>query len=431
MTNPGTEPFLDTAFAIGAQICRDALWHGRRCTWLGPSSEPVDGEWKVIPRTYGPELYHGTAGNALFLARLYRLTGERILRAVAEGAVRQAVSRRDDVAASLRAGFYTGWAGLAYACVEVGEAAGDERWIAEGVDLFGALRDQDPEIQALDVLAGIAGGTAALLSVHQRHGGDGLLDLAVGFGDRLLERAEKRDEGWSWDTMSGMAQDHLTGFSHGASGIAWALLELYQATSEERFKEAAVEGFRYERRWYSPQHENWPDLRDPEMLGTPADPDADGLTLTYPVLWCHGAPGIGLSRLRGWEILGDATLRAEAEAALRSTTRDLQSPAPMANNYSLCHGFAGNSELLIYGSQVLGEPSYRQAAEQVGWKGIQAHGQSGTPWPSGMLGAEEAPNLMLGMAGAGYFYLRLHDPEATPSALILPRDGKASASSAR
>jgi len=353
------------------------------------------------------------------------------LRWVAEGAMRQAVSRREDVAPNLRVGFYTGWAGLAYACVELGEAADDERWVAEGVKLFCALRDEDPEDQALDVLAGYAGGLTALLSVRERHGGDDLLELAVRFGDELLKRAEERDEGWSWDTMSGMAQAHLTRFSHGVAGIAWALLELYGATSEERFQEAALEGFRYERHWYSPQHENWPDLRDPEILQMPANPNAEGFTLTYPLLWCHGAPGIGLSRLRGWEILGDATLLAEAEAALRSTARDLQNPTPAVGSYSLCHGLAGNAELLIYASQVLGQPGYLRLAEQVGHRGIQAHEQPSVPWPSGMMGSEEAPNLMLGMAGTGYFYLRLYDPDATPSLLILPRDGKASASASQ
>ena len=427
-------PFLETAFSIGAQLCRDALWDGRRCTWLGPSSELVDGEWKVIPRTYGPEVYHGTAGNVLFLSRLYRLTDEPLLRAVAQGAARQALSRLEAVEPAMRVGFYTGWAGIAYACMELGEATEDERWITEGRKIFHAMGEESLEDQAIDVVAGLAGAIGALLSVHQRPARDGerLLDLAVRLGEVLLNKAVQRDRGWSWDGMAGMAQEHLNGFSHGVAGIAWSLLELYRATADDRFKEAALEGFRYERSWYSPQHENWPDLRDPETMQAPVNPNADGFTLTYPLLWCHGAPGIGLSRLRaceilGDEILGDGILRAEAEAALRSTTRDLLSPNSGTGNYSLCHGLAGNAELLIYASQILNQPSLRQAAEQIGWQGIASHERPGVPWTSGMLEAKEAPNLMLGKTGTGYFYLRLYDPEAVPSLLILPQDGEASA----
>jgi hypothetical protein len=38
------------------------------------------------------------------------------------------------------------------------------------------------------------------------------------------------------------------------------------------------------------------------------------------------------------------------------------------------------------------------------------------PWPCGIPGAGEAPGLMLGTAGIGYFYLRLAKPEI-PTAL--------------
>ena len=34
-------------------------------------------------------------------------------------------------------------------------------------------------------------------------------------------------------------------------------------------------------------------------------------------------------------------------------------------------------------------------------------------------GGGETPNLMIGLAGIGYFYLRLYDPVAVPSVLIM------------
>jgi lantibiotic modifying enzyme len=42
------------------------------------------------------------------------------------------------------------------------------------------------------------------------------------------------------------AIDDLTGFSHGAAGIALSLLELWGITKEARFREVAEAGFSYE-----------------------------------------------------------------------------------------------------------------------------------------------------------------------------------------
>jgi lantibiotic biosynthesis protein len=48
--------FLDTAASLGARLCRDALWWGDRCTWLGAGMEPQDGAWAVVYRTLGADL---------------------------------------------------------------------------------------------------------------------------------------------------------------------------------------------------------------------------------------------------------------------------------------------------------------------------------------------------------------------------------------
>jgi lantibiotic modifying enzyme len=96
-------------------------------------------------------------------------------------------------------------------------------------------------------------------------------------------------------------------------------------------------------------------------------------------------------------------------------------------NFSLCHGLGGNAELLIYGAQVLHRPDYHAAAQQLGLKGIETYEKNRLPWPCGVLGGGETPNLLLGLAGIGYFFLRLHDPMMVPSILIaVPKAEKAS-----
>jgi lantibiotic modifying enzyme len=263
------------------------------------------------------------------------------------------------------------------------------------------------------LFGGPAGAIPALLSFERRHP-RGLMPLAVQLGEHLIAAARETEGGWSWNSLEGQTVRDPTGFSHGAAGIAWALLELFASTGESRFRDAAERGFAYERRWFSAEHENWPDFR---AIASPAPGSG---TENYAVAWCHGAPGIGLSRLRAYEILGTENLKLDAEAAIRTTTRVLDhSGYAGQSDFTLCHGRAGNAELLIMAGEVLGDGASRARAEALGQEGIAYFCRNDLPWPCGVPGGGETPNLMLGLAGIGHFYLRLHDPARTSSVLLI------------
>ena len=139
--------------------------------------------------------------------------------------------------------------------------------------------------------------------------------------------------------------------SHGTSGIAWALLELHNATGEPRFRDAALEAFRYERHCFSPTEQNWPDFRDRRT--------------SFPVYWCHGAAGIALVRLRAWQILKDEALLVEARIALDKVA----DATPSLANFSLCHGQAGNARYLALRFPDLKEPIWLLDAENIAEQG--------------------------------------------------------------
>lgn len=414
-----TAVWLDVAATLGARVCRDALWAGDRCNWMGFSMESLDGRWKQVHRMYGPEVYGGTSGIGLFLARLYGATGERVFRHTALGAFRHALARAGDLEPPARIGAYSGWAGLAQAALEAAPLLGDGSLRAPALGLLARIASGEVPFEALDVLAGCAGAIPALLRVRRGLGGpDDLADTAVRLGDRLIEAAVRSETGWSWgepNPPGSRQKGNLTGFSHGAGGIGWSLLELWRATGEERFRHAGEEAFRYERHWYDPERGNWPDLRDPELSGGPADGPA------FMTAWCHGAPGLALARLRGWEILGDETCRAEAEAALATTAANvLGGPEMSQTNYSLCHGLGGNCDILLEGARRLGNPEWQKRAEEIARRGIERFHTPKLPWPCGTYGSVEVPGLMLGLSGIGYFYLRLADPEVPTVLITLP-----------
>lgn len=411
MTSP-PDRFLETASRIGARICRDAIWSDGRCNWMGDSMENLDGSWKVAHRALGPDFYGGTSGIAYFLDRLYFFTGERLFRETAEGAILQACSRIPRLAPNVKPSLYLGITGIAYTLTAMGLQDKAREALQNLTEPDHALSGADDS--GLDVIGGIAGAIPALLGMGSVLSDRSLVDLAIAYGDHLLRQARRSAAGWSWNTLRVPAERRLhdlTGFSHGAAGIAWALSELFASAGEPRFRSAAEEARRYEASHFNPEHANWPDFR---YLYDPDSPNKDAPS--YPISWCHGAPGIGLDRLRGYEIFATPALREEAEIAIRTTASILTHTK--GSNFSLCHGLCGNADLLIYAAVVLDDPSRMVRPEQVGDQGIEQFESQGLRWPCGITDGDQTPNLMLGTAGIGYFYLRLYDRYNVPSALI-------------
>ena len=128
----------------------------------------------------------------------------------------------------------------------------------------------------LDLMAGSAGLIGPLL----RDGSSLALDLAMVAGDHLLAR---QNEQGAWSIQG---KQPLLGFSHGTAGYLVALAKLGQQSGEQRFLDAATKALIYERERFDAEHLNWPDYRNRQ-------PDQPNIFMTT---WCHGAPGIALSR---------------------------------------------------------------------------------------------------------------------------------------
>ena len=401
-----TNGYLETAAELGRQIAGAAIWSGRRCSWVGGMPEESPDGFAMSYLSFGPELYGGTAGVGLALAEVHAASGEPELRRTALGALEHALAHIASVHDSVRLGIYSGVLGIAVAAVRAGHVLADESLVERGFELTGNLHLRAAPLEN-DLLLGRAGGIVALLVLHRSGGAEALLERAVEIGDDLLDAADV-GETMSWGSPSFPEQPNLTGLSHGAAGIALALLELHAATGQERFRAAADAGFAYERTLYDPLAGNWPDLRELATRGR-----EPGAPPSYPVLWCHGAPGIALSRLRAYELVADTVYRDEAIAALDTTLRSVRAELA-TGNYSLCHGLAGNAEVVGEGSGLLGDEAAK-LHYAVAAAGIDTYGASGQ-WPGGVFDGM-TDSLLLGRAGTAYFYLRLHDP-SVPSVLL-------------
>ena len=372
--------YLEMADRLGARICRDAIWDSARCNWVAGY-----GHEELVYRALDPSVYTGTSGIALFLGRLSRATGDKIFRDTANGALRQALSQLDRMNSAGNHGLYSGRSGMCCVAAEFGEHARAPFLLPAG-------------IQEFDLIEGAAGILVAALHLHH-------LNAAVQLGDTLLEAARKTDRGWSWPTMVEDAppgRPHLTGFAHGAAGIAASLLELWNVTHEAKYRAAAEEGFRYEQSCFSAEHRGWPDFRNTGDENSEAD---------YPAFWCHGAGGIALSRLRAAQLTGDPRYVEQARVGLAAVAESMQD---REGSCGICHGLFGAIDMLL----IANTPESLVLAHGAASEAIDRYPIQRLPWPCEP-GSHETPDLMLGLAGIGHTFLRLADPAAFPSPLML------------
>jgi lantibiotic biosynthesis protein len=394
--------FEETAYSIAARLCRDAIWHENRCNWIGPSMEPRQGRWTVVTRSLGVDLYGGTSGIAWFLAKAYQATGERLFQKTARGALARTWNQTQQNEKTLS--FYSGTVGIACALIEAGIAIDQERFVEHGLSLTEALPEVPLAAQGLDVVGGLAGAIPALLRIAGQHRRPVLQVLALRCGEYLAAQARRAESGWWWNTTGDDAAPGLTGFSHGSAGMGWAFLELFATTGDAKYKQWANEAFSYERHHFDAAQGNWPDFR--AMAQAQPSPAARQQT-ACSLAWCHGAPGIGLSRLRAYQLTGDEACRKEAEAAVNTVSASLKMPYAMRSGFSLCHGNAGNAALLLEAARLFKQLDLRLLVENLAADAATQFEMAGQHWACGVTDAGESPNLLLGIAGIGYFYLRL------------------------
>jgi lantibiotic biosynthesis protein len=396
--------FLGVAAALATRLADGAVWHGERCNWIGVVPlDPAQTSGRTMLAALGPDLYDGTAGVALFLAEAAAALGDDRLAAAAHGALRHALGHAARVEGD---GLHAGALGIAYAATRIATALHSELALRGARDVVSAWRRRRASAAAWDLTGGRAGAVSALVALADLVDDRSLLEIAAIAGDELLAAAERSADGWLWPDPRRPSLHGLCGLSHGAAGIGHALLELWSATRETRFRVAGAAAFDYERSWFVRRHGSWPDLREIERRA--------GRDVPAPVspTWCHGPPGIALSRLRGAQLLESDALRDDAHAALALTRRhvaELGSHAP--DDFSLCHGAAGAADVLLHAADPSG------LAERIGEIGLERHHGAAPGFPCGIPHGE-TQGLFLGLAGVGLFYLRLADP-SIPTALVI------------
>ncbi|MEG3860873.1 type 2 lanthipeptide synthetase LanM family protein, partial [Microcoleus sp. herbarium12] len=407
------EQLLACADAIAEEIHTHAIKEASGSVyWLSLGYVPNADRFQFQP--LGANLYDGNCGIALFLAALARIGGSSQFRDLALSAleslrkVLQTTNAQltQKFAKTMGIGGATGLGSIVYSMVKISQFLQEPALMEDAREVANLIT---PELiaadQQLDVMAGAAGAILGLLTLYRETTEQVVLDKAIACGQHLLEhRLSVEGSPRAWKTIE---DKPLTGFSQGASGIAYALLRLYAVTENSAYLEAALEGIAYERSVFSSSAANWPDFRSSfaQQNGQPG----------FMVSWCHGAPGIGLARLGGLSILETEEIYQDVEVALQTTQK-----YGLQGLDSLCCGNFGRTELLLVAAQKLARPELREMALQRATCVVARAEQTGAYqlFPN-LPNYVFSPSFFQGKAGIGYELLRLAYPEVLPSVLLL------------
>ncbi len=355
-------------------------------------------------------LYDGAVGIALFFSALGAATGRDLFRQAARAACRPLLTAFDapNVQSLLRRegiGGGQGLGSLVYGLSVMGRVLSDD-WFFE-LAIRAAAHVTPDRVQAdrrLDVQGGAAGSILGLLALYRLTGHPEALETASRCGEHLLSQRRELGEGrWGWPDSNGLC---LAGLAHGAAGIALALARLSAATGRADFGQAAANACRYERGLFNRERGNWPVLtRD----------GAGEEGQIFMMAWCHGAPGIGLSRLGLLPWHDSEELRADLDESIRATRR-----TGILSTDHLCCGNAGLVETLLAAGEELGRPDL--IAEARARAAVFVHRSvSRGAFRFRVSGAEEAdlePSFFRGLSGLGYTLLRVASPGNLPSVLL-------------
>jgi hypothetical protein len=383
---------------IGDSLCDAILSEPGRRPFLWPQS-PLGGE-----TPWGTDLNIGGAGAALALSELVTEFDDTKYRDALGSCARWLVNAPRP-GGQLMAGLYVGESGVAAAQLRAGQVLGNDSLIGRAVELqtkVAAIAHHSP-----DLFNGTAGRMRAHLWFAGATADPVHLQWAMDAGERLLRTAQHADECVYWTMPASYEQlggKRLTGYAHGAAGIADALLDLYEVTTDAVLLEAALGVGRWLERLVTPALDG----------GAGLNWGPDDQSVASMAYWCHGAAGVARFLFRLHAFSNDATALQTALRAVRtvaSATRWSSSPQ--------CHGLAGNIECLLDAYSVTGSNSYLEEAGQLGALLPAFAGSRGGRWHFTTSHDVSNPGFTNGCAGVVSALLRLAHRGRRPHLLTL------------
>lgn len=394
---------VQRAEEIAEEIIRNAITgNDESLSWISLTYVQEAERFQLMPLGYS--FYDGNCGIALFLAALASLTGKEKYRQTALRAIRPLQdylrgSEKEEgtqMITNMGIGGGTGLGSIVYCLAKMSDFLqlpqlhSDALEIAHQISPAMIARDRK-----FDIIGGAAGAILGLLALET----EAVLPAAIACGEHLLAYI-----GDVYQNRTPHAKGTI-GFSHGAAGIAYALLRLYGFTGNSQYRQAAQEAIAYENLCFYADKGNWQEI-------SPAyEPSAPPI---FWSTWCHGAPGIALGRLGCLKVETSEALLQDAEIALKTTEN-----TPLQAIDHLCCGNLGRAEIMLVASQKLSSSRWHSSAREVAAKVVHQAMKNGYyQLFSELPNTIHNPSFFQGAAGIGYQLLRLARPDIFPSVIM-------------
>ena len=402
-----SEELVREAIKIGDSLVDNVIRHGDGYNWLSLEYMPTARRYLLQP--LDESLFTGRIGVCLFLAALAKTTGDSKYKNIALAAASSLNYSLEKIEAYKKPGLgIIGVGGIIYSLVKISHFINEPQLINKAQDLARLIT---PEVIAhdnkLDIIFGVAGAIPGLLSLYQETKDKSILDTAITCGNHLLSK-QTGTYPKAWITLAEARNKPMTGFSHGASGIALSLLRLYATTSDTAYLEAAKERIEYERSVFDKSLRRWPDFG--------LSKKENQLDIMYA--WCNGSPGIGLARLDSLPTIQTEETYTDIKIALDMTQKYELFNGSRDVNY-LCCGNSGRTELFVLAFQKLNNQDWLTFARQsIALTIARAKENEAYSFLPHLFNSVLSPSLFKGSAGIGYQFLRLANPRLLPSVLI-------------
>lgn len=379
-----------------------AVWGyaGNEVNWLitTPIGDDDDFSWDI--RGMSVYLYEGLAGIAIYFAAMNKYFENAKYKGVIDGITRTLFEYTDDLLQSTEcegnSGLFSGEAGLVYIYILLYQILKERDYLVyakKHIKILVKLIEQDTKY---DIMYGNAGAILSLTGMYELTSDKEYLDAAFRAGELLVE-AQKEDGGW----QSNPDMCSLAGMSHGAAGMVYALAKLWKYKRDDTILYAIKRGLEFENSLFVQGYANWKDERyyKGEKISE---------SNNYTAAWCHGAPGILLSRIRIQNLM-DGEIVDIAVKDIKHSIATVHDSCMGVNN-CLCHGNMGNSEIVQEYCKVFPDQEMKAASELTRRNLIEKISQDENLGIKPFYGFQSL-GFMNGLAGIGYSIMRELDKE--------------------
>lgn len=335
--NVDTSEIVDLVVNIGSRISESRITVDGRSTWVSYVSNIVSHTYGYKP--IGLDTANGNMGVAIFLGALYKYTDDNRYLEILEQVTAplndtlNEVWSRNEFIQRFGTGGTTGAGSVIYAFTKLYEFTEDIYFLIQA-QRFVKLIDTEVIDRSIrqDVITGNAGLLLALVKLYEVSPSPETRNLMTHCYKQIANTGFVDDTFINWDYQQ---NKKLLGFSHGSSGILYSLSRYIRHSNEKSDINTLIDKIlTYEETHYDNILKNWPDYRY----------DIPDLNI---VSWCHGAIGVGMSRMELLQIKHrnpcvKADIKNSAEKMLTTGEHSLD---------TLCCGNSGRLDFTLQLSQ--------------------------------------------------------------------------------